>query len=311
MRLTAIDRSFISRFNRSGANFAGTMRRWLPATVKRDAQAQQARTLILRAARKAEEEMQSAAKSWAHRSIPMRVRAAAELAASQMEGHRTLMKEQGISIKRAFQFGGVNEKLSARLLEDAGKKLTNVLSTTTQVAFRRLREASLAIGRDPEISLALAKGVLDQGTMRDLTQRVLAATGLDAEDKVVLSNGREWDAEYYAELTARTRTLEAANEGYAAQLQSYGEDFFYVPAHDGVKKTDVCYALQGKVWAFRSSNSLGIPSLESLGRDRPPWHPNCAHTVAPWVIELQTDGEIDQAIAAHDDDARLMDEVKN
>jgi|GEM_PF-5990628 len=96
--------------------------------------------------------------------------------------------------------------------------------------------------------------------------------------KLVDSAGRKWDPVKYARMYARTRTREYQTKGTIDRMQKNELDLVKISKHVDVDGMDICNLYEGKVFAI-SGNSDRYPALEQ----RPPYHPNCAHVVTPWV----------------------------
>jgi hypothetical protein len=230
------------------------------------------------------------------------------LKAAIIKGQREVLKAGGSTVK----FGGVNVPLLARLTRETSRDLY-AASLSPPSYLRKSITQGQAIGlrfgqpvkMDLSLTQALARGVLERATPRGLKQAVLNELGLSKGDRVLLLNGRTYDAGWYAETVARTRTAEANSDAKAEEMQTRGYKFIQTTAHAGVDPKDICYFLQGKVWALQENN-LGIPLLpEEYGL--PPWHPNCVHTFSPWIPEFRTNAQINKAVSSHADDSENIE----
>lgn len=96
--------------------------------------------------------------------------------------------------------------------------------------------------------------------------------------KLVDSAGRRWDPVKYARMYARTRTREYQTQGTVDRMTNNDLDLVKISKHVDVDGQDICNRFEGNVYSI-SGNSDKYPMLEQ----RPPFHPNCAHVVTPWI----------------------------
>jgi len=148
-----------------------------------------------------------------------------------------------------------------------------------------IRQSQLPIGADLAATRAVGRGLVlgegVQGIQRDLLSRVLNGQ--------FAPGGYRGTLEQYAELLARTRSREAQVTGMLQRCADFGIDLVRVPPHGGA--CDFCSPLQGAVFSISGSDKR-FPPLSIVGP--PPWHPNCADVLAPFVDSLASSQELDQ-----------------
>lgn len=281
-------------FSRAARQYLASLRRLLPqAVMGSTTEAMAARRQLEQAADKLSLQLKSYSAVWL-KTKPL-VRAAAN-------GSRRAGDKLGL------KFGGVNQTLTAKLTMDVARDLGRAAASPRLLLGKQLREATVIGAKikdeltpltDPNrtLSLGLLQGAIRQETFPQASKTLLKAMGLDKGDRVIFLSGRTMGAKAYADLVVRTRTLEALNEGAADRLQSDGFLYVETSSHDGVDEDDICYLLQGRVWAL-GPNPLGIPILPPE-YGLPPWHPNCRHTIAPWIPELQGKDAVAKVLAGH------------
>jgi len=96
--------------------------------------------------------------------------------------------------------------------------------------------------------------------------------------KLVDSAGRKWDPVKYARMYARTRTREYQTKGTIDRMQQNELDLVKISKHTDVDGMDICNEHEDMVYSI-SGNSDKYPTLKV----KPPYHPNCAHVVTPWL----------------------------
>ncbi len=222
------------------------------------------------------------------------------------KGQEEASRELGI------RFGGVNLDLVDRLTRSVASKLVPAAQSPRLFVDQALRqgkamavsrfdswasEAEVVKGLDMKLTASLLRGAVTQEVPKQMSQRILKDLNLTEGDKVILVSGRQYDAEYYAELVADTRSKEALNLAKAEQFIARGQQYIETSEHSGVPEDDICFELQGRVWALQA-NELNIPVIPFL----PPWHPWCSHTFGAYIPEL-SDITPAQVLADHKNDA--------
>lgn len=98
---------------------------------------------------------------------------------------------------------------------------------------------------------------------------------------------RQWNMRNYAEMVARTTTMEAHLQGTANRLLENGHDLVKVSTHVGACKK--CIPWQGSVLSL-TSRTPGYPTLQEA-KDAGLFHPNCRHA---YGLSLNLDKEIEK-----------------
>ncbi len=111
-------------------------------------------------------------------------------------------------------------------------------------------------------------------------------------------------------MVAHSTTREAGNLARTVQLTANGYDLVKMTEH--YPTCEKCARLQGRVYSI-SGNDKRLPSLATAfpGLKYMNVHPNCRHSVHPWVESLHTDDEVRSEITKSNkpfDDARSEDE---
>ena len=104
----------------------------------------------------------------------------------------------------------------------------------------------------------------------------------DSGLKLIDRAGRKWEPDRYIRMYARTRTRELQTQGIEDRMNDYGFDLVKISEHTDVDGMDICNEYEGNVYSL-SGNHPDYPSLT----ERPPFHPNCAHVMTPWIEKYQ------------------------
>lgn len=100
---------------------------------------------------------------------------------------------------------------------------------------------------------------------------------------------RRYNMRWYSDVVARTATRQAQTEGMLQSCQQLGIDLVAWTVHSGA--CPICIPLQGKVYSLSGADPR-FPPLTAA--NRPPVHPNCAHSLSPAPAEqLQQRGMLE------------------
>lgn len=284
-------------FRIAGRTFANALRKHLPdAVFGSSAQSVRARAVLAKTAKETSLQMTAVARSFL-----------------QGPTIRDAVRSGQVQASKAINvtLGGVNTQLVDKLTKDLAPALAKAADSPRQFLSKTLREATAyakaaegevfpLAGTSRTMSETLLREALGETSYKKTVRAMMEDLGLDKGDRVLFLSGYRMEAEAYAELVTRTRTMEALNEAKAEELQDNGYQFIKITEHPVEDERDICFFLQGKVWAL-TENDLGIPLLpEEYGL--PPWHPNCGHSFGAWQPKFETEAAIQAAIDAHDDD---------
>jgi len=101
------------------------------------------------------------------------------------------------------------------------------------------------------------------------------------------AKGRNWNTRTYAEMVARTSTMEAHLQGTANRLLEHGHDLVRVSSHAGACK--LCQPWQGKILSL-TGKTEGYPTLQEA-KEAGLFHPNCRHA---YSLHIDLDKEIEE-----------------
>ena len=189
-----------------------------------------------------------------------------------------------------------------------GKSAKRVISLTQQKLLA-----------NPEIHKHLAKGLIAGGSINNISRGLRGR--LTAAGKQLLANGdlsaaqlkqiadlqagyitagkRTMKLNQYCRLVASYQLREAAVESTKQRLSSAGkqlgdENLFDLVEVVGPYSGDFCDFYVGKVFSI-SGNSDKYPPTADMPNGGPPFHPNCRHTLAPFVEKLASETDIVRA----------------
>jgi hypothetical protein len=118
-----------------------------------------------------------------------------------------------------------------------------------------------------------------------------------ARGEMITAGARRFNVRDYANLVARTQTREAHKVGTVARLQQNNIDHVRVSVHaQGASFPDECTPFAGRVFYVGplAVDPLGFPSLKRTPNGGPPFHPNCKHSLQPYVVPFKTQEQLEK-----------------
>lgn len=173
-------------------------------------------------------------------------------------------------------------QLHQRAIDVVAQNIADNLRNATQFIGRRVNDVFRQIGLE-ETGRKYASGT----TVRDMKQKVIQRLLDQGQTAFVDKLGRKWRLDTYAEMVARTTTREAASVATLNTCQEFGLDLVRITTH--YPTCELCAAIQGKVFSI-SGNDRRYPKYGE-NEARIPRHPNCRHSIHPYVRELDDNAE--------------------
>ncbi len=170
-------------------------------------------------------------------------------------------------------------------ISQAGRRVIRYLDTSVDNA---LRQSGL---KASAVKIASGRTVLDM--QKDLLKK-LSENGFLTVQYGSGKNAYQVGLDTYTAMVARSTTREAGNLARENQLIENGYDLMIMTEHYPTCK--YCAELQGRVYSI-SGKDKRFPSLsKAFPAGYRNVHPNCRHTVVPWIEKMQSDEEIQKAL---------------
>ncbi len=176
------------------------------------------------------------------------------------------------------------------------------LRLTTDAAIREATVGGIirgATGR--EVSDDIARVILGRANpdaLKRLRERGFGGDDLAlyqelAKGQLIKVAGKNWGVRPYANLVARTMSRDAHKVGTVVRLQTNGVDHVRISRHIQ-READECTPFAGNVYYIGAAevDPAGFPKLSSILNGGPPFHPNCAHVLEPYVVQLKSPEQI-------------------
>lgn len=180
------------------------------------------------------------------------------------------LEEAGIKLE--VDFGRLHKQSIKVLSEAVGTRFSDAID----VIGRRADDVFRTVQLD-----AVAGSVMGYESIQQTTRRLkdeLIAKGLTTFKD---ASGRNWSLRNYADMAARTVTMEAQNRGRWNEFAAHDEDLIIVSSHP--MTCPKCEPWQGKVLSI-SGKTPGYPTVAEA-KEAGLWHPRCRHSSALWVEE--------------------------
>jgi hypothetical protein len=172
--------------------------------------------------------------------------------------------------KAAGGFGAIHQQAVQVLAENTFNRLESVRQVIGRRAEDWYRQYALETTRQSIIGYKTWKQVATDFRDRLRTEGI---TGFQD------ARGRNWNMKTYAEMVARTTTMEAHLTGTANRLLEHGYDLVRISSHAG--SCEKCAPWQGKVLSL-TGKTPGYPTLEDARADGL-FHPNRRHAYSLYV----------------------------
>lgn len=237
---------------------------------------------LIREARAELEAMRERTLLWIQQTVgPHVARGAADAVASLAAQGATIPGTVGLANTASIRI------LSEEILADTEFAISSAQRTLRR-SFRATQQQLVTEAALSE-SLLISEVRLENADQR--TKRLVSLFERNSLDgKFVNVNGRFYRLSTYADIIGRTRLAEASIEGSIQATLAMGIDTVRVSDHGPTDQ--FCDPFAGKVFSISGRDSR-FPRL----RRRPPFHPNCRHTLLPFTPELEDPDELTRTIA--------------
>lgn len=214
-------------------------------------------------------DLRAGSRTWCEEAIP-------RVYSQGLYSANAMLENAGVALKVGF--GSIHQQAAQVLAENTFQSLDHV----AQVIGRR----STGIYRT--LALENIRGsVVGYDTWKQVAQRYreqLAERGVTGFRDAA---NRNWNMRTYAEMVARTSTMQAHLEGTANRLAEQGHDLIKVSSHRG--SCEKCLPWQGKILSL-TGKTEGYPTLDEA-KAAGLFHVNCRHA---YSLHIDLDKEIEE-----------------
>jgi len=202
-------------------------------------------------------------------------------------------KRAGIPLAKTSTWATIHVEAIHELAREMQYQLGSGLETVGRQVRAYVSQAQDQALRTIGLEESAAK-VATGSTVTQMRNAMIDRMQREALMTVQTRDGRQMRIERYAELVSRSTTREAGNAARINQLQDNGHDLVKMTTHYPTCK--ICAPLQGRVYSI-SGKSARFPSLSRAFQPHyKNVHPNCRHSVHPWIEGLQTPEEVEETV---------------
>lgn len=187
------------------------------------------------------------------------------------------LRKAGIDVTKSSGAAVVNKEAIAALTDDVALSFAEGIKGVSRSAQRLLSDAL-----KQQLNFIVAEGKLSgdaRQTVSDAIKQRLESEGLSA---LIDSGGKSWSFDAYAEMLARTKSVEARNQGLANRMLSSGYDL--VQVSDSNSEHPACADWEGEILSI-TGNTDGYDTVQDA-TDAGLFHPNCEHAINVIVPSL-------------------------
>lgn len=209
-------------------------------------------------------DLRAGSRTWCEEAIPRVYIAGVDAADKQL-------KKAGLEI--AGGFGGIHQQAAQILAESAYNRLEDMASFIGRRADDMYRALALENVR------ATVTGYKTWQQTAKRYREQLAENGVTGFRDAA---NRNWNMRTYAEMVARTTTMEAHLEGTKNRILEGGNDLVKVSTHAGA--CEKCQPWEGKILSL-TGETPGYPTLQEA-KEAGLFHPNCGHAYGLYLPEF-------------------------
>jgi hypothetical protein len=197
-------------------------------------------------------------------------------------------------------FSLIDRRAMEVIAEDIYADLSKASTAMGNGAARVIRKTAQSGLSEVEINLVLAKGILlgqPQQAIAELQKDLERVNG--KQITIVNKNGdpMTFDVRTYARMVATTKTREIMETARHRRLADSGIDLVRII---GAVSVNFCTAYLGAVFSLKGDHPK-YPPLSSLpGGKGPPFHPNCSKSTRPFIEDLATTTQLEEAAGVQD-----------
>lgn len=187
------------------------------------------------------------------------------------------LRAQGVDVSARTNFAVINKEAIAALTDDVALSFAQAIRGISRSASNLLSD-----GLKQQLNFIIAEGKLTGETRKAISKNLQSRLEDEGLTALTDRSGRQWSFENYTRMLARTKAVEARNQGLTNRMLGMGYDLVQVTNHRS--EHPECAFWEGKILSL-SGKTEGYPTLQqaiSAGL----FHPNCKHAINAFHPEL-------------------------
>ncbi len=206
-------------------------------------------------------------------------------------------KKNNLQMKRPSAFAQIHNDAIYSLASEMQFHIGQGLAQAGRQIERYLNDARDEVLRQAGLK-ATAQKIATGSTVKDMQQNLIGRLQKEGFMTVQYGSGKnayQVSLDAYAQMVSRSTTREAGNLARENQLIENGYDLVEMTTH--YPTCDKCSQFQGRVYSL-SGKDKRFPSLmqTAFKSGYRNVHPNCRHSIIPYIEEMHTDKENQQAV---------------
>lgn len=190
------------------------------------------------------------------------------------------LRALGVDVSARSNFAVINQEAIKALTDDVALNFAEAIRGVSRSANRFLTSAL-----KQQLNMIIAEGRLTGEARRVISSDIKARLAAEGFDSLVDKRGAKWTLDRYSAMLARTKAVEARNQGLANRMLANGYGLVQVTNHNSKHKE--CHDLEGKILSLTGSTPRGtkLPggyvvwgSLQEA-MQYGLFHPNCQHAI--------------------------------
>ncbi len=217
---------------------------------------------------------------WVKREIPQYYLDGANVATQDL-------RSLGVDVSKTSQYAVINQEAIKALTDETALNFANGINSVSRNAERMLSDTL-----KQQLNFIIAGAKLTGETRKTISEALETRIRRDGINSITDRAGREWSFENYTRMLARTKAVEARNQGLTNRMLTSGYDLVQVTNH----ATDhpECAKWEGKVLSLTGNTKTGtqlpggyvVAGTLEEAKEQGLFHPNCKHAINVLVPEL-------------------------
>lgn len=207
---------------------------------------------------------------WAKREIPQYYLDGANVAQQDL-------RALGVEISKSKNFAVINTEALKALTDEValafGQSITAISRNASNILSTAVKQ---------QINFAIAEGKLTGEARKVISNNIVKVIEENGITSIKDKAGKNWTFDNYARMLARTKAVEARNQGLTNRMLGSGYDLVQVSNH----RTDheACRQWEGRILSL-TGKTPGFPTLEEA-KFSGLFHPNCKHAINVIIPDL-------------------------
>lgn len=217
---------------------------------------------------------------WARREIPQYYLDGANVAVQDL-------RALGVDISKSKNFAVINAEALKALTDEVALAFGQSITAVSKNA-RGLLDTALK----QQINFVIAQGKLTGDARKVISNNIKQVLQQNGISSLTDRAGRNWTFDRYAAMLARTKAVEARNQGLTNRMLTSGYDLVQVSNHN--TDHEACKIWEGKILSLTGQTPTGtilpggfkVAGTLEEAKFKGLFHPNCKHAVNVLVPRL-------------------------